>query len=111
METPTFVFHLRPVVAVSHNREGRGQKFLIQRWTNVSLCRRRIFIDDVKAWSVFIPKTSLKRSTFTQLDPRPLLSLRCTGVDTEEEELHSLLTPNFHKLRRVVRRQVKIQLT
>src|SRR5215208_4284919 len=114
METPTVVCHLRLTyaTATTHYREGRGQKILKRRFgTKVSLYRRGILIDHVKAWTVLSFKTSLEETAFAQLDPCPLLRLRFGWIDAEEKELHSLLTANFDTLSWFFRCQVEVQLT
>src|SRR5215212_1543094 len=114
METPTLVCHPRLTYATTtaHYREGRGQKILRRRFgADVSLYRRGILIDHVKAWTVLGSKTSLEETSFTQFDPCPLLTLRLAWIDAEEKELHSLLTANFDTLSWFLRCQVEVQLT
>src|SRR5829696_2185366 len=113
METPTLVSHLRLTYAITaHYREGRGQKILRRRFgADVSVYRLGILIDHVKAWTVLGSKTSLEETSFTQLDPCPLLTLKFAWIDTEEKELHSLLTANFDTLSWLLRCQVEVQLT
>src|SRR5215208_174112 len=114
METPTLVSHLRLTYAtnITHYREGQGQKILRRRFgADVSVYRLGILIDHVKAWTVLGSKTSLEETSFTQLDPCPLLTLRFAWIDAEEKELHSLLTANFDTLSRFLRCQIEVQLT
>src|ERR1051325_10615610 len=64
----------------------------------------------MQAGSVIVTETSLERSSLTEFDPRPLFSLVSCRVHAEEQHLHTLLARNFHKLDRIVRCEIQVQL-
>src|SRR5689334_14940435 len=64
----------------------------------------------MQARSVLVTEASLDRSAFTEFNPRPLLRLISRRVDAKEQHLHTLLARNFHKLDRIVRREIEVQL-
>src|ERR1051325_3050188 len=65
----------------------------------------------MKAGPIIVTETSLQRSPLTELDPRPLFSLVSRRVHAEEKHLHTLLARNFHKLDRIIRGEIEVQLT
>src|SRR5215813_7219821 len=65
----------------------------------------------MQAGSVVVTETGLERSSFAEFDPRPLFGLTGRRVHAKEKHLHALLARNFHKLDRIVRRDIEVQLT